>query len=85
MPGGVVIEYWVVIAIGISIKGLGINCTWDNGIGCNKPPESGVIVAGFVEVEAGAGVQLLPGVFIRDVGGAGVGIGSSWAFPLVSR
>ena len=78
MSSGIRIAYRVIKGITIPIKGLRICGIGHNRIGCNKPPQDGVIVAGFVEVEAGAVVQLLSRVFIRDVGGAGIGIG----FPI---
>ena len=75
MSSGIVVQNGIIVGVGIPVEILWVPWIRHNRIGCNKPPQDGVIVAGFVEVEAGAVVQFLAGVFIRDVGGAGVGIG----------
>lgn len=61
------ISKWIIQNIGIPIEGLRIIRIRDNGIGGDKPPQGGIVVAGFVEVEAGAAVQFLARVFVRDI------------------
>jgi len=73
MPGRIIKNNGIVVAVGIAVEGLRSSGTLDNGVGGDKPTEDCIVVAGFVEVEAGAVVQFLPGILVGHVGCAGVG------------
>ena len=73
MPGGIVIQNGIIVAVSVSVERLRISRIGHKGIGRDKPAEDRIVVPGFIEVEAGAVIQFLAGVFIRDIGGAGVG------------
>ena len=72
MPGGIVVQNGIIVGVGIPVEILWVPWIRHNRIWRDKPPQGGIVVPGFVKVEAGAVVQFLAGVFIRDVGGAGI-------------
>ena len=73
MSSGIVVQNGIIVGVGIPVEILWVPWIRHNRIWRDKPPQGGIVVPGFVEAETRTVVQFLAGVFIRDVGGAGVG------------